>query len=89
MAKITTLPQFLNTLTENQIQELLNNFYGNDYLNNLIATAYDAEDAIDELIQYIISTYQSIDVIDGDTGEILDTIELNGTRNYLISTTRG
>ena len=89
MAKITTLPQFLNTLTENQIQELLNNFYGNDYLNNLVTTADDAEDAIDELIQYIISTYQSIDVIDGDTGEILDTIELNGTRNYLISTTRG
>ena len=86
MAKITTLPQFLNTLTENQIEELLNNVYGNDYLNNLVTTVDDAEDAIDELIQYIISTYQSIDVIDGDTGEILDTIELNGSRNYFIST---
>ena len=89
MAKIKTISHFLNTLTENQIEELLNNVYGNDYINNLITTADEVDDTIAELIQYIISTYQSIGVIDGDTGEILDTIDLNGTRNSFISITMG
>ena len=89
MAKIKTLSQLLNTLTDNQIEELLNNLYGSDYITDIVTKSDDAEDAIDELLEHIISTHQSIDITDTETGEILDTIELNGTRNHPLFVTRG
>ena len=89
MAKITNLSQLLNTLTDNQIEELLGNLYGSDYISDIIVKSDDADDAIDELLEYVLSTYQSIDVIDGDTGEVLDTIDFNGSNNRPICITRG
>lgn len=89
MAKITNSIQLSKILTSNQIEELLNNTFGNSYIMDLLKNTDDAEDAIENLIEYIIATYHSIDVTDSDTGEILDTIELNGNRTTPIYTSRG
>lgn len=89
MANITNSIQLSNILTSNQIEELLNNTFGNSYISELLAETDDAEDDIENLIEYIIDTYCSIDVTDPDTGEILDTIELNGNRTTPIHISRG
>ena len=62
----------LTALTENQLNQLFNQFGG------LSTKPHDITDEVDNLLTYIITNYKTLDICDGLTGEVLQSYTLNG-----------